>query len=135
MQLLYESIRSINNTIKVSNWQRDTCIGQLESVLDEDTFRECQAFTNRFGESRLKCVMEIQVAMFNRFLLITRGAFNKDISSSGKDDGYMYDNSSGCSNYTPPSIIISTSTTPLTNTNSNNTINQFTIYIATHTSL
>ena len=47
--LLNERIRSIYNATKSSSWQRDTCASQLGSVVDEDTFRECQAFINRVG--------------------------------------------------------------------------------------
>ena len=39
-QLLNERIRGINNAMKISSLEIDTCVYQLASVLDQDTFKD-----------------------------------------------------------------------------------------------
>ena len=60
-QLLNERIRTINNAIEISSWQRDTCISQLVSALDQDTFEECQTFISRVREASNRHIRERQV--------------------------------------------------------------------------
>ena len=103
-QLLNKRVRFINNSIELSSWQRDTCISQLASVLDEDTFKEWKTFLNRIRGSRHKCIIERKVATFNRLWLKISGGHSKDSRGSGKDGRYMYNNSNGHSNHTPYTI-------------------------------
>ena len=55
----HQEIMAINKTIKISSWERN--ISHLVSVLDQDTFKECQAFISRVRESRNRHVKEGQV--------------------------------------------------------------------------
>ena len=58
--LLNESIRSINNTINLFLYQRDTCIDQLNRMLDKETMEECEKFINMTVGSRHKRTLECQ---------------------------------------------------------------------------
>ena len=47
----------LNEICHLNRWQRDMCISQLESVWDEDTFKEYQAFINKIREARHKRIL------------------------------------------------------------------------------
>ena len=50
--LLNERIRSINNSITMFKLLRDTCINQLESILDKETMEKCRDFIEIRRERR-----------------------------------------------------------------------------------
>ena len=50
--LLSERIRSINNSITMLKLLRDTCINQLESILDKETMEKCSDFIEITRERR-----------------------------------------------------------------------------------
>ena len=112
--LLNERIRPINNTIELSTLQRDICIGQLASGLDDVAFRECQVFITEVWEVRHKSILECQKAVLPECYTKPQVACLN--GGSGKDSGYMYTSYSGCSNHTPANNYTSTSTavTPAT---------------------
>ena len=112
-QMLNEMVRSFNNTINLSSCQRDTCVSQKVFWLGI----LYQAFINRVGRARHKCILEGQLARFIRLWHKTMGSCSKD--GSGKDGRYMYTNSSGLSNHIPSNINITNSipSTPTTTTN------------------
>ena len=47
LALLNERIRSINNSITIFKTTRDTCINQLESIVDKETMEECYMYVKR----------------------------------------------------------------------------------------
>ena len=47
ISLLNEKIRSINNSIAMFKTVRDTCINQLESIVDEATMEECHRYIEK----------------------------------------------------------------------------------------
>ena len=61
--LLNVRIRSINNTINMFMYERDTCIDQLKEIFDKETMEECEKFINMKRETRhrktLKCQSKI----------------------------------------------------------------------------
>ena len=114
--MLNKKIRAINNTTEISSWKGDTCINQFLSILDQETFKECQAFICRDGETIHRCVRERQVAKFNRLWPKTSDGCSKEHSGSGKHNGYMYSNYSGHSNPSLTNITTSTATTTTANT-------------------
>ena len=113
-----ERIRAINNTITISSWERDTCINQLASILDEGTFKEWHAFIYRATEARHKHVRGRQVSKFNRLWLKTSCGNLKDHSGSsgGKVYGFMYNSYSGHSNPSPSNSSTHSATTTTTTT-------------------
>ena len=50
--LLNERIRSINNSITMFKLLRDTCINQLENILDKEIMEECRGFIEIRRERR-----------------------------------------------------------------------------------
>ena len=47
ISLLNERIRSINNSITMFRTMRDTCINQLESMVDKKTMEECYMYIEK----------------------------------------------------------------------------------------
>ena len=50
--LLNERVRSINNSITMLMYQRDTCIDLLKRIFDKKTMEECDKFVNVKREYR-----------------------------------------------------------------------------------
>ena len=50
--LLNERVRSINNTISMFMWQRNTCIEELEKLIKEEDMAECYRFIEGRREAR-----------------------------------------------------------------------------------
>ena len=73
--LLNERIRSIN-TINMFICQRDTCIDQLNRVLDKATMKKCAKFINMTRESRHKKTLECQRLKFERLCQKYKGGTN-----------------------------------------------------------
>ena len=114
-QLLNGRIRAINSTIKISSWERDTCINQLEIVLDQEIFKESQAFISMVRKVRHRHVRERQPAKVNRLWFTTSSGLSKDNSGSGstKDSENMCCNSRGCWNLALTNINTFTATTTI----------------------
>ena len=71
ISLLNERIRSINNSIAMFKTVRDTCINQLESIVDEATMEECHMYIER-REQRHQKTKERHLSKFYRFCLDQR---------------------------------------------------------------
>ena len=83
-QLLYERVRSINYTLSLCVFKRDTCHNRLKDLLDTEIFQVSWTFINRFRDSLCNKVKYRKIAKFNRLL---------------NQQGYMYDNDSFGSNF------------------------------------
>ena len=64
--LLNERIRSIINTISMFKILRDTCISQLEDILDSDLMEECRTFIEVRRERRHLSTLERHISKFRR---------------------------------------------------------------------
>ena len=67
-QLMNEHIRSISNAMQLCKHQRDTCINNLTSVLDEGTLKECTEMMERINETRHRKILERQRSNLNKKL-------------------------------------------------------------------
>ena len=72
-----EMVISINNTINMFMYQRDTCIDQLKDVLDKEIMEDCERFINKKRESRHVKTLEFHRLKFDRlcqkFTMMTKG--------------------------------------------------------------
>ena len=64
--LLNERVRSVNNTIAMLKIQSDTCMEQLNQVLDKENKEECIQFIKEKKESRHLKTLERQKSKFDR---------------------------------------------------------------------
>ena len=64
--LLNERIRSITNTITMFKILRDTCISQLEDILDIEIMEECRTFIEIRRERRHLSTLERHLSKFRR---------------------------------------------------------------------
>ena len=66
--LLNERVRSINNTLNMLRYQRDTCIDQLRRVLSNEWMDKCKEFIEVGREQQHLKTMNRQKEKFNRLL-------------------------------------------------------------------
>ena len=71
--LMNKRVRSINNTINMLNCQADTCINNLESILDQDVMEKCHEFINNIRERRHQKTMMRQIKKSEKLLMKTGG--------------------------------------------------------------
>ena len=64
--LMNERVRSLNNTITMLNCQIDTCIGTLESMINQDVMEKCHGFINNIREKRHHKTMKRQKKKFEK---------------------------------------------------------------------
>ena len=64
--LLNERVRSINNSLAMLKEQRDTCINNLSTVLDEERMKDCESFIMTRKEARHQKTLKRQVSKFER---------------------------------------------------------------------
>ena len=64
--LLNERVRSINNTINMLTYQRDTCINHLKEILGKKTMEKCEMFLNMKRKSRHLKTFDCQRLKFER---------------------------------------------------------------------
>ena len=83
--LMNKRVRSINNTINMLNCQADTCINNLESILDQDVMEKCHEFINNIRERRHQKNMMRQIKKFEKLLMKTGGHSNIQHSRDGKN--------------------------------------------------
>ena len=65
--LLNERIRSINTSITMFKLLRDTCINQLENILDKEIMVECREFIEIRRERRYLSTLARHLSKFKRF--------------------------------------------------------------------
>ena len=75
--LLNERIRSINNTIAMFENLRDTCINQLEAILDKEIMEECREFIEIRRERRHLSTLERHLSKFRRLCHEKSGGHSK----------------------------------------------------------
>ena len=63
-QLLDEHVRSINNQLELFMFNRDTCMNQLQELLDKEIMKECEDLIKRVIENRHKLVLERQKSKY-----------------------------------------------------------------------
>ena len=66
LSLLNERIRSINNSIAMFRTIRDTCINQLESIVDKETMEEFHMYIESRREQRHLKTLERHLSNFYR---------------------------------------------------------------------
>ena len=64
--LLNEQVRSINNSLTMFKEQRDTCMNNLSTVLDEERMKDCESFIMTRKEARHQKNLKRQVSKFER---------------------------------------------------------------------
>ena len=64
--LLNERIRTINNSIAMFRTTIDTCIFQLESMVDQKTMEECYSYIEQRRERRHLSTLDRHISKFNR---------------------------------------------------------------------
>ena len=96
LALLNERIRSINNSIAMFKTIIDTCINQLESMVDKETMEECYMYMGSRREQRHLKTLERHLSKFSRLCHgITGGRSN---SQCGKHDRNGHINTHTCMN-------------------------------------
>ena len=83
MALLNEGIRTINNTLDMLEWQRDTCMYKLSRVLDHEAMEESKSFINCIKEARHNKTLECQKIKFCKLWMKNKGGHSNQNS-------YMY---------------------------------------------
>ena len=63
--LLNERVRSINNTINMFMWQRNTCIEELEKLIKEEDMAECHRFIDGRREARHQKTLKRHLEKYN----------------------------------------------------------------------
>ena len=66
LALLNERIRAINNSIAMFKMVIDTCMIQLESILDEKTMEDCYRYIKYRREGRHQKTLDRHISKFNR---------------------------------------------------------------------
>ena len=64
--LLNEQVRSIHNSLTMFKEQRDTCMNNLSTVLDEERMKDCESFITTRKEARHQKTLKRQVSKFER---------------------------------------------------------------------
>ena len=85
--LLNERVRSINNTLNMLRYQRDTCIDQLRRVLSNEWMDKCKEFIEVRREQQHLKTMNRQKEKFNRLLDRQQVREGKCIALHGGHDG------------------------------------------------
>ena len=125
--LLNERIRSINNSIAMFKTVRDTCINQLESMVDKETMEECYMYMESRREQRHQKTLERHLSKFNRLWQGIAGGHSN--SWHGEHDKNGHTNTYTCMNTATTvkseqgdlrGINTSTSTSNTNNINHNN---------------
>ena len=98
LALLNERIRSINNSIAMFRTIRDTCINQLESMIDKKTMEECYMYMENRREQRHQKTLERYISKFQRLCHDNTGGHPN--SWHGKHDEIGCINTHTCINTT-----------------------------------
>ena len=120
LALLNERIRAINNSIAMFKIIIDTCMNQLEGILDEKTMEDCSNFIKYRREGRHQKTLQRQVSKYNR--LCHKNAGGHSNSQHGDHDENCHLNTNTC-RYTAGVNITATSDRGDNNNNSNSLSN------------
>ena len=119
--LMNEKVKNINNTITMLKREADTCINQLESILNQYVMEKCHEFINNTRERRHQKTMVRQIKQFEKLLTKTGGHSNIQSGRDGKNqvsNGTV--NITGETTQTINTEEAATSTTTAYNNNNNN---------------
>ena len=64
--LLNEQVRLVNNFLTMFKEQRDTCMNNLSTVLDDERMSECKSFIKTRKEVRHQKTLKRQMSKFER---------------------------------------------------------------------
>ena len=84
LALLNERIRTIKNSIAMFKIVIDTCMKQLEGILDKETMEECYMYIEYRREGRHQKTLERHLSKFHRLCHVNVGGCPK--SQHGKHD-------------------------------------------------
>ena len=82
--LLNERVRSINNSLTMFKELRDTCINNLNTILEDERMRECESFIKTRREARHQKTLKRQMSKFERLCHRNTGGCSND------QDGTLY---------------------------------------------
>ena len=88
MALLNQGIRSINNSITMFKLLRDTCINQLESILDKKTMKECKVFIEIRRERRHLSALDQHLNKFKRLCHDCTGGCSSPLHGIHEENGH-----------------------------------------------
>ena len=116
LALLNERIRAINNSIAMFETIINTCMNQLEGILDEKAMEDCSKFIKYRREGRHQKTLRRQVSKYNR--LCQKNAGGRSNSQHGDHDENCHLNTNTCGNTTGANITVSADQGDNNNTNS-----------------
>ena len=96
LALLNERIRGINNSIAMFRMIIDTCMIQLEGILDEETMEDCISYIKYRREGRHQKTLQRQVSKYNRLCHRNRGG--RSNLQHGDHDENCHLNTNTCKN-------------------------------------
>ena len=128
LALLNERIRAINNSIAMFETIINTCMNQLEGILDEKAMEDCSNFIKYRREGRHQKTLQRQVSKYNR--LCHKNAGGHSNSRHGDHDENCHLNTNTCRYTAGANITVSAdwgdnnnNTNSLSNTRNMNTSN------------
>ena len=86
--LLNEGIRSINNSITMFKSLRDTCINQLESILDKKTMGKCRGFIEIRRERRHLSTLDQHLSKFKKLCHNYTGGHSNPLHGIRGENGH-----------------------------------------------
>ena len=95
--LLNERIRSINNTITMIKFERDTCMNSLLDIFSKETVEECYKLMNLRREAYYIKIKTRQIVKFDRLCHTNRGG-HPNIQHGGHGRQEITDSNSPSSN-------------------------------------
>ena len=96
LALLNERIRSINNSITMFRTIRDTCINQLESMIDKKTMEECYMYMESRREQRHLKTLKRHLSKFHRLCHDNTGVHSNSWHAKHDKNGHI--NTHTCTN-------------------------------------
>ena len=118
LALLNERIRAINNSIAMFKMIIDTCMIQLEGIVDKKTMEDCIRYLEYKREGRHQKTLERQVSKFNRLCHKNRGG--RSTPWHGDHDENCHSNTNTCMNSTYDAVAVTITDTADWGDNNNN---------------
>ena len=76
--LLNEQVRSINNSLTMFKELKDTCINNLNTILEDERMRECESFSKIRRKARHQKTLKRQLSKFERLCHRNTGGCSND---------------------------------------------------------
>ena len=96
LALLNERIRAINNSIAMFKIVIDTCMNQLESILDSRTMEDCHTYMEYRRERRHQSTLKRHLSKFQRWCHVNTGGHPN--IQGGEHDDNCHSNTHTCMN-------------------------------------